>query len=209
MLFVTAMFATTSTYSSVCKALQETLSSLSDRRCHVMVSLKRAVITIGVISVLLLVTTVNRSTLYYTKIDTNENDLTEKSYDSNIGASSISSSTVAMAAPAVRAQTSRGQDSSSDYSAASFDESFSSEIDEDSSRHKRLKDNNTSGHRQHRKPPNRPAAVVTNRIQGFIRSISNCDPELYPLAERQVCIHDACKHGRRQVCAKGCTCTGI
>ena len=89
------------------------------------------------------------------------------------------------------------------------DDSFSSEIDEDSSKHKRLKDNNASGHRQHKKPPNRPAAVVTNRIRGFIRSISNCDPELYPLAERQVCIHDACKHGRRQVCAKGCTCTGI
>ena len=208
MLFVTAMFPTTSTYSSVCKALQETLSSLSDRRCHVMVSLKRAVITIGVISVLLLVTTVNRSTLYYTKIDTIENDLTENSYDSNIGASSISSSNVGMAAP-VRAQTSRWQDSSSEYSAALFDDSFSSEIDEDSSKHKRLKDNNASGHRQHKKPPNRPAAVVTNRIRGFIRSISNCDPELYPLVERQVCIHDACKHGRRQVCAKGCTCTGI
>ena len=173
-----------------------------------MVSLKRAVITIGVISVLLLVTTVNRSTLYYTKIDTIENDLTENSYDSNIGASSISSSNVGMAAP-VRAQTSRWQDSSSEYSAALFDDSFSSEIDEDSSKHKRLKDNNASGHRQHKKPPNRPAAVVTNRIRGFIRSISNCDPELYPLAERQVCIHDACKHGRRQVCAKGCTCTGI
>ena len=207
MLFVTAMFQTTSTYSSVCKTLQETLSSLSDRRCHVMVSLKRAVITIGVISVLLLVTTVNRSTLHYTKIDTIESDVTKNSVDSNIGASSISSSK--LGTEKLRAQTSRGQDSSSEYSAALFDESFSSEIDEDSSRHKRLKDNNASGHRQHKKPPNRLAAVVTNRIRGFIRSISNCDPELYPLVERQVCIHDTCKHGRRQVCAKGCICTGI